>query len=178
VCEDVIKLMPGRARMSRQARLTLAMLVLIPTAAVVAGVTAAAQVLAASSRSRGLVLLVFGLGVLLLDVAVAFLATARWLGRRGRHGGVADARGVTVRLGRRTAFLPWSGFDRVSVQTATLLGWLRPDALLAAHPVVARLPRRNADAGGNVPLVLGTLADVYGSLPRLRGWLGQDVEVA
>jgi hypothetical protein len=40
------------------------------------------------------------------------------------------------------------------------------------------MPKRNADEHGNVGLVLGTLADVSGSVHRLREWLGPDLDVA
>ncbi|HSV66252.1 MAG TPA: hypothetical protein VLJ59_10155 [Mycobacteriales bacterium] len=172
--DDAIELIPGRPRISRQAWLTLAMLVLIPTAALLTGVTAVLQVMAESSHPRWIVLLLIGLGMLLLDLVVICVAIGWWLTRRSGWSNAADARGVTVRLGQRTAFLPWDGFDRVSMDGTTLLGWLRPDSLLAAHPMAARMPRRNADEHGCVPLVLGMLSDLPGSLDRLRAWLGRD----
>ena len=54
---------------------------------------------------------------------------------------------------------------------------MRADSLFAAHPVVTRLPRRNADAQGNVPLVLGTVVDIPEALRRLKSWLGREVDI-
>src|SRR5262249_59183940 len=130
------------------------------------------------SSRRGVVLLVAGVGRLLLDGAVVGGALLWWLTRRaGGRSTLADERGVTVRVGGRAAFLPWPEFHRVSLNGETLLGWLRADSLFAAHPVVVRMPRRNADGQGNVPLVLGTLVDIPEALRRLKSWLGRDVEI-
>lgn len=178
VQEDAIELVRARNRISRQAGLTLAMLVLIPTAAVITVASWLLQSMARSSNPRGIVLLLAGVGILLVDAAVVGGAIMWWLTRRG--GGrttLADERGVTVRAGGRVAFLPWPEFIRVSLSGGTLLGWLRADSLFAAHPVVARLPRRNADVQGNVPLVLGTLVDIPEALRRLKSWLGREVDI-
>jgi hypothetical protein len=179
VDDEALDLIAGRARISRQASLTLAMLVLLPTAAVLTAMTALLQLMIKSSHPRAAVLILVGIGMLLLDVAVVLFAVGWWLARRGRKVGTRiDARGVMLRAGSRATFLGWDEFARVSTEDAVLLGWLPPDSLPAAHPLVARLPRRNADASGNVGLVLGTLADVSGSVHRLREWLGRDLDVA
>ena len=173
-----MELVAARPRVSRQARLTLAMLVLLPTAAILTAMTALLQLMVKSSHPRAAVLLLVGLGMLLLDGAVVLFAVVWWLSHRRRQpSAVADVRGVTVRLGSRATVLPWTDFARVSTEDATLLGWLPPDSLPAAHPIVASLPQRNADDDGNVGLVLGTLADVSGSVHRLRAWLGRDIDV-
>ena len=177
--DDALELIPDRPRISRQARLTLAMLVLLPTAAVLAAMTALLQLMIRSSHPRAVVLLLVVVGMLLLDGAVVLFAVVWWATHRTRRAATrADSRGVSIRLGGRATFLPWSSFSEVSCEDATLLGWLPADSLAAAHPLVARLPRRNADADGNVGLVLGTLADVSGSVHRLGVWLGRDVDVA
>jgi Bacterial PH domain len=176
--EDAIELVAARTRISRQAGLTLAMLVLIPTAAVLTAASWLLQSMANSSNPRGVVLLLAGIGMLLVDAAVVGGAILLWLTRRG--GGrvtLADERGVTVRAGGRTAFVPWPEFIRVSLSGGTLLGWLRADSLFAAHPAVVRMPRRNADGQGNVPLVLGTLVEIPEALRRLKSWLGREVEI-
>jgi len=177
--EDAIELVRARPRISRQAGLTLALLVLIPSAAVLTAASWLLQLVAHSSNPRGAVLLLAGLGMLLLDAAVVGGAMLWWLTRRaaGARSTLADERGVTVRVGGRAAFLPWPEFHRVSLNGETLLGWLRADSLFAAHPVVVLMPRRNADGQGNVPLVLGTLVDIPEALRRLKSWLGRDVEI-
>jgi hypothetical protein len=178
VQEDAIELVRARTRISRQAGLTLAMLVLIPTAAVVTVASWLLQSMARSSNPRGIVLLLAGIGILLVDAGVVGGAILWWLTRRsGDRTTLADERGVTVRAGGRVAFLPWSEFVRVSLAGGTLLGWLRADSLFAAHPVVTRMPRRNADVRGNVPLVLGTLVEIPVALRRLKGWLGREVDI-
>jgi hypothetical protein len=155
------------------------MLVLLPTAAVLTAMTALLQLMIRSSHPRAAVLILVGIGMLLLDVAVVVFAVGMWLARRARKVTTRiDGRGVMLRAGTRATFLAWDEFARVSAEDATLVGWLRPDSLPAAHPMVARLPKRNADAAGNVGLVLGTLADVSGSVHRLREWLGRDLDVA
>jgi hypothetical protein len=179
VQDDALELNAGRARISRQASLTLAMLVLLPTAAVLTAMTALLQYMIKSSHPHAAVWLLVGLGMLLLDIGVVLFAVTWWVTHRARKSSArVDSRGVTLRLGSRATFLPWAEFSRLSTEDATLLGWLRPDSLQAAHPMVARLPKRNADEHGNVGLVLGTLADVSGSLHRLREWLGPDLDVA
>jgi hypothetical protein len=178
VHDDALKLIAGRARLSRQAGLTLAMLVLLPTAAVLTAMTGLLQLMIKSSHPRAAVLVLVGFGMLLLDIAIVLLAVGWWLTRRTRKVTTwVDSRGVTLRMGTRATFLPWDDFTRLSTEDAKLLGWLRPDSLPVAHPMVAKLPRRNADGEGNVGLVLGTLADVSGSVPRLREWLGRDLDV-
>jgi hypothetical protein len=97
--------------------------------------------------------------------------------RAGGQSTLVDGRGITIRVGGRAAFLPWPEFTRVSLNGGTLLAWLRADSLFAAHPLVVRMPRRNADGNGNVPLVLGTLVDIPEALRRLKSWLGRDVEI-
>jgi hypothetical protein len=179
VHDDALELVAARPRVSRQARLTLAMLVLLPTAAVLTAMTALLQLMIKSSHPRAAVLLLVGLGMLLVDGAVVLFVVAWWMAHRRRQPvATADASGVTVRLGKRATVLPWDEFTRLSTEDATLLGWVPPDSLPAADPIVARLPQRNADGDGNVGLVLGTLADVSGSVHRLRGWLGRDLDVA
>ena len=176
--EDAIELVQARPRISRQASLTLAMLVLIPTAAVLTAASWLLQHMASSSNPRGAVLLLAGVGMLLLDAAVVGGALLWWLTRRaGGRSTLVDDRGVTIRVGGRAAFLPWPEFNRVSLSGETLLGWLRTDSLFAAHPLVTRMPRRNADDRGNVPLVLGTLVEIPEALRRLKSWLGRDVEI-
>jgi hypothetical protein len=179
VRDEVLELGTARPRVSRQARLTLAMLVLLPTAAILTAMTALLQLMIKSSHPRAAVLILIVLGMFVLDGAVVLFAVAWWVAHRRRQPvTTADPRGVTVRLGRRATFLGWQEFARVGCEEASLLGWLPPDSLPAAHPLVARLPQRNADADGNVGLVLGTLDDVSGSVPRLRAWLGRDIDVA
>jgi hypothetical protein len=176
--EDAIELVRARPRISRQAVLTLAMLVLIPTAAVLTAASWLLQRMAHSSNPRGAVLLLAGLGMLVLDAAVVGGVLLWWLTRRsGGHNTLADGRGVTVRAGGRAAFLPWPEFSRVSLAGETLLGWLRADSLFAAHPVVVRMPRRNADRQGNVPLVLGNVVNIPEALRQLKSWLGREVEI-
>lgn len=176
--EDAIELVRARTRISRQAGLTLAMLVLLPTAAVLTAASWLLQSMAHSSNPRGAVLLLAGIGMLLVDAIVVGGAILFWLTRRG--GGrttLADERGITIRVGSRTAFVPWPEFARVSLAGGTLLGWLRPDSLFAAHPLVVQMPRRNADVQGSVPLVLGTLVDIPDALRRLKIWLGREVDI-
>ena len=81
--EDAIELVRARTRISRQAGLTLAMLVLIPTAAVITVASWLLQSMAQSANQRGAVLLLAGIGMLLVDAAVVGGAILWWLTRRG-----------------------------------------------------------------------------------------------
>jgi hypothetical protein len=176
--EDAIELVRARPRISRQAGLTLAMLVLIPTAALLTAASWLLQLMAHSSNPRGVVLLLAGIGMLVLNAAVVGGALLWWLTRRGGdRSTLADGRGVTVRVGGRAAFLPWPEFSRLSLNGQTLFGWLRADSLFTAHPVVVRMPRRNAAGQGDVPLVLGTVVNIPEALRQLKSWLGREVEI-
>ncbi|MBI1758263.1 MAG: hypothetical protein HYR62_03420 [Actinobacteria bacterium] len=170
MAEDTFDLDVGRRGMSRQARFMLAMLVLIPTAAVVTAVTGVLQAVARSGQLRGAVVVVLAFGVLLLDVAVVTVVGRWWLVGRGGRAGLAAAEGVSLQVGTRVALLPWLAFDRVGFEGGALVGVLLPDSPWAADPMLARLRPRQVPDTGHISVVLGTPRDPARAAVLLATW--------
>lgn len=164
----------GRRRMSWQGRLLLAMLVLLPMAAVATAMTALLQGAVRTAQYRGAAVVILVVAVLLIDAVAAGAAWWWWFARPRRRVGVLDEDGIQLRLGLRSGAVPWAAFQRVAVTDANVVGFVDDEASWRCYPILRSVPRRRVGPRHQVAVTLGHLVDPDGAMRPLARWLGPD----
>ena len=175
---ESVELLPNPPRISRQAALILGMLLLMPTAAAITGMTWVVQQTMRWAGPRATVVIAFVVGLLLIDLAVVVVFVA-WRARRRAKlaSNTIGPRGIELSNGRHGTFLGWEEFSEVTVDpNNVVVGWLPEDVLAGAHPLLSRLPRGRLEQGV-APVRFGQLPDPETTRELLRHWAGQRARI-